>query len=664
MNICKFVARLYLTFEEKFTHNSNIIEQLFNYEVYMCNHCHEHNHSHKSNCSKLFHPIYRVVISILILSGVYIFNVNGIYRMECFLVAYLISGSDILYSALKNILKGKVFDENFLMGIASLGAFLVGEYPEAVMVMVLYQIGEYFQDKAVEKSRNSITELMDIRPDYANIEENGRVFQKSPDDIKIGDVILVKAGEKIPLDGIIIEGNAIVDTAALTGEAVPRNLKVGDSAISGCININGVMRIRVEKEFGESTVSRILKLVEESGSKKAKAENFITKFAKYYTPFVVISALFLGLIPPLFFNGDFQVWILRALTFLVISCPCALVISVPLTFFAGIGGASKNGILIKGGCYMEVLAKPDTVVFDKTGTLTKGIFSVSKLVPSDGVSDNQLIEYAAKAEYYSNHPIALSLKEFYGKDINSDEVSDVKEVAGLGLEAVINSDKVVIGNAKLMEAHGVYLEFTTEVGTVIHVLKNNKYLGYIVISDELKEDSKDAIKNLKKLGIKTEMLTGDTSSVANFISEELGVDKVYSELLPADKVEKVEDLFENKRNYKSIIFVGDGINDAPVLARADVGIAMGALGSDAAIEAADVVIMDDKPLKVVLAIAIARKTMSVVMQNIIFAVGIKVLFLILGVFGFITMWGAVFADVGVALLAVLNALRAYRVKSL
>lgn len=630
----------------------------------MCNHCHDHHHSHKRNYSKLFHPIIRVGISILILISIYLLSIDGTYRALCFLVAYLISGSDILYSALKNILKGKVFDENFLMGIASLGAFIIGEYPEAVMVMVLYQIGEYFQDKAVERSRNSITALMDIRPDYANVEENGLVLQKSPEDIKIGDIILVKAGEKIPLDGIVIDGSSVVDTAVLTGETVPRNLKVGDMAISGCINTNGVIRIQVEKEFGESTVSKILKLVEESSSKKAKAENFITKFAKYYTPFVVISALFLGLIPPLVFDGNFQVWILRALTFLVISCPCALVISVPLTFFAGIGGASKNGILVKGGCYMEVLANPDTVVFDKTGTLTKGVFSVTKIIPADGISNDEIIEYAAKAECYSNHPIALSLKSFYGKAINSEEVLDVKEIAGFGLEAKINSDKVVLGNAKLMAEIGINCKSTQEIGTVIHVVKNNEYLGYIVISDELKEDSKNAIQSLKDFGIKTEMLTGDTVSVANYMANELGIDKVYSELLPADKVEKVEDLFKNKQNSKSIIFVGDGINDAPVLARADVGIAMGALGSDAAIEAADVVIMDDKPVKVALAINIARKTMSVVLQNIIFAVGIKVLFLILGVFGLITMWGAVFADVGVALLAVLNALRAYRVKSL
>lgn len=628
----------------------------------MCN----HHHAHRNECQQenlLIHPITRVIFSLLILISVHLFNVDGIYKVILFLVAYMISGADILLNALKNILKGEIFDENFLMSIASLGAFIIGEYPEAVMVMVLYQIGEYFQDKAVEKSRKSITELMDIRPDYANIEENGQVIQKSPEDIKIGDIILVKAGEKIPLDGIVIEGDAVVDTAALTGETIPRNLKVGDTAISGFINTNGVIRIKVEKEFGESTVSKILKLVEESGSKKAKAENFITKFAKYYTPIVVISALFLGLIPPLFFNGDFQVWILRALTFLVISCPCALVISVPLTFFAGIGGASKNGILVKGSCYMEVLSNPDTVVFDKTGTLTKGVFSVTKIIPADGITNDEIIDYAARAECYSSHPIALSLKSFYGKSINSEDVADVKEIAGFGLEAKINSDKVVIGNTKLMAKIGIHCKSTQEIGTVIHVVKNNEYLGYIVISDELKEDSKNAIQSLKDFGIKTEMLTGDTVSVANYMADELSIDKVYSELLPADKVEKVEDLLKNKQNSKSIIFVGDGINDAPVLARADVGIAMGALGSDAAIEAADVVIMDDKPSKVALAISIARKTLAVVMQNIIFAVGIKVLFLILGVFGLITMWGAVFADVGVALLAVLNALRAYRVKS-
>lgn len=628
----------------------------------MCNHCcshhqEHHHHNHGSERS----PLFRVFVAIIILLVGVCIHFSGWIKFVVYLAAYLIAGGDVLFKALKNILRGEVFDENFLMGLASAGAFGIGEYPEAVMVMVLYQIGEYFQDKAVEKSRNSISELMNIRPDYANIESGGNIIKVSPEKIKTGDIIIVKSGEKIPLDGIVTGGSAVVDTSALTGESRPVELKEGSNALSGCINTNGVIKIRVTKEFGESTVTKILELVEHAASKKAKAENFITKFARYYTPAVVIGAVFLAVLPPLFTGAQFNIWFSRALTFLVISCPCALVISVPLTFFAGIGGASRNGILVKGSSYLEALAIPDTVLFDKTGTLTKGTFSVTKIVASEGVSEAGLLEYTAKAENFSNHPIALSLKAAYAHKINSEEITSVKELAGLGVKADVCGDTILAGNGKLMDKYSIEYKKASEYGTVVYTAKNNTCIGYTVISDKIKDDSVEAVRSLKKLGIKTGMLTGDNAVSADYIAAELGVDKVYSQLLPADKVLKVEEVLAKKRKGRSVIFTGDGINDAPVLTRADVGIAMGALGSDAAIEAADVVIMDDKPSKIVTAVKIARKTMRIVKQNIVFAIGIKALFLILGAFGLVTMWGAVFADVGVALLAVLNALRALRV---
>lgn len=624
----------------------------------MCEHEHEHHgHHHEHNGS---YPLLRVFVAVLLLICAMCLHLSGIVTFAVFFAAYILAGGDVLWKALRNILRGEVFDENFLMGLATVGAFAIGEYPEAVMVMVLYQTGEYFQHKAVEKSRRSISELMDIRPDYANIEIDGQLVRKNPEDININDIITVSTGEKIPLDGLVVEGHAVVDTSALTGESVPRQINVGDNAVSGFININGVIKIKVTKIFGESTVAKILELVEHAGSKKAKAENFITKFARYYTPAVVIGAVFLAFLPPVFGFGAYDVWFSRALTFLVISCPCALVISVPLSFFAGIGGASKQGILIKGSCYLEALSNPEAVLFDKTGTLTHGTFAVTSVCPVEGVSENELLEYTAKAENYSNHPIAMSLKTAYGRNIDADSVKDVEEIAGYGIKATVEGNIVIAGNEKLMAEFNIEFNKVQNAGTVIYTAKNNQYIGYIIISDEIKEDSADAVNGLKKLGIKTGMLTGDSVSAAGFTAQKLGLDKVYSQLLPADKVTKIEELIDTKTKNKSVIFVGDGINDAPVLTRADIGIAMGALGSDAAIEAADVVIMDDKPSKIVTAITLARKTIDIVKQNIIFAVGIKILFLILGAFGFITMWGAVFADVGVALLAVLNALRALK----
>ena len=620
----------------------------------MCDCCHTHEHNATTRKTR----IYRLILALIFLAAAILFHFTGILKIAAFVIAYLIAGWDVLYKAVKNIIKGDFFDENFLMGIATLGAFAIKEYPEAVMVMVLYQLGEFLQDMAVEKSKRSITELMDIRPDYANVEDkDGQIYKKSPADVLKGDIIIVKTGEKIPLDGVVTEGKASVNTSALTGESIPVELKENDKAVSGCINTNGVLKIRVEKEFAESTVSKILELVEHAASKKAKAENFITKFARYYTPAVVLGAAALAVIPPLLTGAEFSIWFARALTFLVISCPCALVISVPLGFFAGLGGASRCGILIKGSTYLELLSKPDTVVFDKTGTLTKGTFNVTKIAAQNG-NEEELLKYTAAAEIYSNHPIALSLKTAYGKEINTNEISDIEEIAGSGVKANINGATVLAGNAKLMALYGVKYKEAEESGTVVYTAKDNKYLGYIVISDEPKEDSEEAISQIKKFACRTVMLTGDTIKTAESVSKKLGVDKFYAQLLPADKVEKTEELIRNKNKDKSVIFVGDGINDAPVLAGADVGIAMGALGSDAAIEAADVVIMDDKPSKVPAAVKIAKNTMSIVKQNIVFAIGVKLLFLLLGAIGFVTMWGAVFADVGVALIAVLNSLRA------
>lgn len=618
----------------------------------MCEH--ELNHEEENENG----IVIRITIATLIFIGAILLHPTGLSRFFIYMSAYLIVGVDIVLRAIKNIFKGEIFDENFLMAIATVGAICIGEYPEAVMVMLLYQIGEKLQDNAVEKSKQSISSLMNIRPDYANVEINGELIKKNPENVKIGDIIKVKAGEKIPLDGKIIDGEASIDTSALTGESVPRTVKIGDKAVSGCINTNGVLTIKVEKEFGQSTVSKILELVEHASSKKAKAENFITKFARYYTPIVVFGAIALAAIPPLLFDAQFSIWFQRALTFLVISCPCALVISVPLGFFAGIGGASKSGILIKGACYIEALSRPYAVVFDKTGTLTKGTFKVTKIQPVEKISADELLKYAAYAENYSTHPIATSLKETYGRNINTSLIGNVEEISGNGIKAQIDNSEILVGNNKLMTKFGINYISQQNAGTVIYVAKNDEFIGSITISDELKTDSKATIKNLNKKQIKTVMLTGDNSIPAEYIAKELDIPKVYSELLPAQKVEKLEELISTQKG--SVIFVGDGINDAPVLTRADVGIAMGGLGSDAAIEAADVVIMNDNPSKVVNAIKIAQKTMQIVKENIIFALGIKILFLILGAFGVITMWGAVFADVGVTLIAVLNSLRALK----
>lgn len=577
----------------------------------------------------------RVAVSFALIAVLFI---AGFWCKYFFFAAYIIAGLEVLKDALKNIAKGQVFDENFLMSIATIGAICVGEYPEAIMVMLLYRIGEYFQDKAVEKSRHSVSELMDIRPDYANLDGK----KVSPESVKIGDIITVNTGEKVPLDGIITEGQASIDTSALTGESIPKSVKAGDAISSGCINCDGVLKIKVTKLFEESTVSKILNLVENASAKKAQAEKFITKFAKIYTPVVVILALIIAVIPPLILNTSFIVWVKRALTFLVISCPCALVISIPLSFFAGIGIASRKGILIKGSNYMEVLAKASAVVFDKTGTLTEGVFKVTQIV-----SDNpDILKYAAYAESSSSHPIAKAIKAAYGKEIP--ENNDIKEIAGMGIKAFVDGKEVLVGNSKLIKVEPIDTK-----GTVVYVSIDRKFQGCIVISDEIKKDSYSAIANLKKSGIFTEMLTGDSRIAAEKVEEILGLDKVYAELLPENKVEKIEELISTSKGR--VLFVGDGINDAPVLTRADVGIAMGGLGSDAAIEAADVVIMDDKPSKVIDAIEIAKKTITIVKQNIVFAIGVKVLFLILGGLGLMTMWGAVFADVGVTFIAVLNA---------
>lgn len=623
----------------------------------MCEHDHNHHHNDEQENNKL--AIAKLVISIVIFVTATILHPTGLNRLLIYFSAYLIAGGDVVLKAIKHILKGKVFDENFLMVLATVGALAIGEYPEAVMVMVLYQIGEMLQDYAVEKSKKSISSLMNIRPDYANIVVNSELIKKNPEDVKIGDTIVVKTGEKIPLDGIVINGHASIDTSALTGESVPKCLKTGDNAVSGCINTNGVLTIKVEKEFGESTVSKILELVEHASSKKAKAENFITKFARYYTPAVVFGAVALAILPPLFIQGaQFSTWLQRALTFLVISCPCALVISVPLGFFAGIGGASRNGILIKGACYIEALSKPYTVVFDKTGTLTKGTFAITSINPVKNITTDYLLKVSAYAENYSNHPIASSIKNAFAEKIDKDLINNVEEIAGNGVKATVNGKEILAGNCKLMKMFNIAYIEAENIGASIYIAENGKFIGSITISDELKSDSKLAIEKLNKKVKQTVMLTGDSKTPAEYVAKELRIKNVYSELLPSQKVEKLEELIEAKQG--SVIFVGDGINDAPVLTRADVGIAMGGLGSDSAIEASDVVIMTDEPSKVSKVISIAHKTMTIVKENIAFALGIKALFLILGAFGFVTMWGAVFADVGVTLIAVINSLRALK----
>ncbi|MDO9535210.1 MAG: heavy metal translocating P-type ATPase, partial [Bacillota bacterium] len=573
--------------------------------------------------------LWRIIIGAVVFAAAIIINIEWL-QIALFIISYIIVGGDVVKKAVKNIFKGQVFDENFLMSIATIGAFLIGEYPEGVAVMLFYQVGELFQSYAVGKSRKSIASLMDIRPDYANVKKGDELVRTDPDEVQIGDIIVIKAGEKIPLDGKVIEGYSMIDTSALTGESVPREVEVGSDILSGCININGVITAEVTKEFGESTVSKILDLVENASSKKSNSEQFITKFARYYTPVVVIIAVLLAIIPPLVIEGaTFSVWIYRALAFLVVSCPCALVISIPLSFFGGIGGASKKGILVKGSNYLEALAQTEIVVFDKTGTLTKGVFNVQEIHP-EGVSKEELLELTAYVESYSNHPISLSLKRAYGKEIDNVRISDVEEISGHGVIATVDGKKVMAGNIKLMKMMDIPYFKGELIGTVVHVAVNNQYIGYIVIADEVKPDSAQAIKELKAANIKqTVMLTGDNKSVGSKVAKELGLDKVYAELLPADKVEKLEELFSQKSKKGKLAFVGDGINDAPVLARADIGIAMGGLGSDAAIEAADIVIMTDEPSKIATAMKISKKTLKIAHQNIVFAIGIKIIVLIL-----------------------------------
>lgn len=613
----------------------------------------------------------RIIIAFICIIALEFIDVEGYLEFGLYMIPYLVIGYDILKKAIKGILNRQVFDENFLMAVATVGAIALGEYKEGVAVMLFYQIGELFQSYAVGKSRRNISDLMDIRPDYANIEnESGEVEKVDPDEVEIGSIIVVKPGEKIPLDGIIMEGKTTLNTSALTGESLPREVSINDEVMSGCINLNGLIKIKTTKEFGESTVSKILDLVENASSKKSRSENFISKFAKYYTPAVCYGAVALAFLPPvislLFLNIDanWGEWISRALTFLVISCPCALVISIPSSFFAGIGGASHEGVLVKGSNYLETLAQTKYVVFDKTGTMTQGVFEVTGIHHAS-IDKDKLLEYAALAESYSTHPISKSLQKAYGKEIDQHRVLDVQEISGHGIIAKVDGQDVAVGNIKLMKKLNISCQQCHSVGTVVHVAINNEYAGHILISDLMKPHAKEAIQALKKIGIKkTIMLTGDIKSVADQVAEELKIDAVYSDLLPSDKVDKVEEILQNKGNKEKVAFVGDGINDAPVLSRADIGIAMGALGSDAAIEAADVVLMDDDPLKIAKAIKISKKCIRIVYENIYFAIGVKVICLILGAIGIANMWIAIFADVGVMVLAVLNAIRALRVSHL
>lgn len=621
-----------------------------------------HDHGNTENSKR---KIVQIIIATVIFGAGCFLSEQPLVQFIIFLIAYLVVGAEVLWEAVKNIFKGQIFDENFLMTLATVGAFAIGEYPEGVMVMLLFQLGEIFQSYAVSKSRKSITSLMNIRPDYANIQVGNEIKQVSPEEVAIGDRIVVKAGEKIPLDGIVLEGKSFVDTSALTGESVPREVQKGSEVLSGCINNSGLLQIQVTKHFGDSTVSRILDLVEHASSKKADAENFITKFARYYTPVVVLLAALLAIVPPLVLGDSFSGWIYRALTFLMISCPCALVISVPLSFFGGIGGASRAGILVKGGNYLEVLSKLDAVVFDKTGTLTKGVFEVNEIHPVN-ISREELLTYAAMGESYSNHPISLSIQKAYRsefeKEIDQSRVEHYEEISGHGIKAVIDGKTVLLGNQKMMESIGLSVE-NQFAATVVHLAIDRVYAGYLLISDQIKEDSARAIQQLKSIGIKkTVMLTGDSKAVGEQTARELGLDQAYTELLPADKVAQLETLLKEVSAGRKLAFVGDGINDAPVLARADIGVAMGGLGSDAAIEAADVVIMTDEPSKIATAIQHSKRTLRIVKQNIVFALGVKGIVLILGAFGIATMWAAVFVDVGVSICAILNAVRALKLK--
>ena len=613
----------------------------------------------------------RIIISVALVGLISLLPVKGYLRFGMFMIPYLVIGYDILRKEVKGIMNRQVFDENFLMAVATIGAIALGDYTEGVAVMIFYQIGELFQSYAVGKSRRNISELMDIRPDYANIRtESGELEQVDPDEVEIGSIIVVQPGEKVPIDGIIVEGKSSLNTSALTGESLPRDAAAGDEIISGCINMTGVLEIKTTREFGESTVSKILDMVENASSRKSRSENFISKFAHYYTPIVCYLAAALAILPPLVsilflhIAPNWGEWIFRALTFLVISCPCALVISIPLSFFAGIGGASRSGVLVKGSNYLETLAQTSCVVFDKTGTLTQGVFAVTSVRPA-GMTEAELLEYAALAESYSGHPISKSLQKAYGKSADQNRIGEVEEISGNGVKAVIGGKEVAVGNDKLMKKLGVSYEESNEIGTIVHVAIDGKYAGNILISDQSKPTSAEAIKSLKKAGVsKTVMLTGDRRNVAEHVAKELGLTEYYAELLPADKVTSVEKLLAEQGSHDKLAFVGDGINDAPVLSRADIGIAMGAMGSDAAIEAADIVLMDDDPMKIVKAIKIARKCIRIVYENIYFAIGIKVICLILGALGIANMWAAIFADVGVMVIAVLNAIRALSVKKL
>ena len=612
---------------------------------------------------KMKKKLIRIIISFILLVIAFILKLdNTIINNILFIISYLIVGYDIILKAIRNITRGKVFDENFLMTIATLGAFFISEFPEAVAVMLFYQVGELFQSYAVDKSRKSVASLMDIRPDYANLYHDKKTERVDPNKIKVGDIILIKPGEKIPLDGIVVEGTSTLNTLALTGEAVPRSISVNDEVLSGCINNEGILKVKVTKEFGESTVSKILDLVENASSRKSKSENFISKFAKYYTPIVVIIAILLALIPPLLTDTNFKTWLYRALSFLVVSCPCALVISIPLSFFAGIGASSRIGVLVKGSNYLEALANTEIVVCDKTGTLTEGIFEVQKVNPI-GYSKEDLLRYTSYAESYSNHPIALSIKEAYGKDINEKLVTKTKELKGKGIIAKVESKEVLVGNEKLMIEYNIDYIKSNDIGTVIYIAIDKTFAGTIIISDKIKEDAYKAVKEFRENNVKKiVMLTGDREEISKNVSKELKLDKYYAELLPQDKVKKVESLMKEKSESGKLVFIGDGINDAPVLALSDIGVAMGGLGSDAAIEAADIVIMTDEPSKLANAIKISKKTMQIVKENTIFAITVKILVLLLSAVGIATMWAAVFADVGVSVIAIINALRILRVK--
>ena len=612
---------------------------------------------------KMKKKLIRIIISFILLILAFILKLDNVIISDIlFIISYLIVGYDIILKALRNITRGKVFDENFLMTIATIGAFFIGEFPEAVAVMLFYQVGELFQSYAVDKSRKSVASLMDIRPDYANLYHDEKTEIVDPNKVKIGDTILIKPGEKIPLDGIVVEGNSFLNTLALTGESMPKSVTEGDEVLSGCINNEGILKVKVTKKFGESTVSKILDLVENASSRKSKSENFISKFAKYYTPIVVIIAILLAFIPPLILDTNFKTWIYRALSFLVVSCPCALVISIPLSFFGGIGASSKIGVLVKGSNYLEALANTEIVICDKTGTLTEGIFKVQKVNTTD-YSKEDLLKYTSYAENYSNHPIALSIKEAYGKDINEKLVTKTKELKGKGVIAKVESKEVLVGNEKLMEEYNIDYKKSNDVGTVIYIAIDKKYAGSIIISDKIKDDAYKAVKEFRKNNVKKiVMLTGDREEISKNVSKELKLDKYYAELLPQDKVKKVESLMQEKSIDGKLVFIGDGINDAPVLALSDIGVAMGGLGSDAAIEAADIVIMTDEPSKLASAIKISKKTMQIVKENIVFAITVKILVLLLSAIGIATMWAAVFADVGVSVIAIINALRILRVK--